>query len=116
MCIALPNINEVIRDFDGKLNPITVAKLIYRLKVKRPKSARLMMLGIKEEMRNVRKYAGLSHALYVEVATRGAKLGYEWGELSWTLEDNRPINLGIKSMGARIYKTYRVYEKAVAAV
>lgn len=113
MCIALPNLNEVIRDFDGKLNPITVAKLIWRLKIKRPKTARLMMLGISSELRNVRKYAGLSHALYVEIARRGEKLGYEWGELSWTLEDNRPINLGIKSMGARIYKKYRVYEKPI---
>lgn len=115
LCVVLPNVNEAIRDFDGKLNPITVSKLLWRLKVRRTKSARLIMLGIKEEMRNVRKYAGLSHALYVEIAMRGAKVGYEWGELSWTLEDNRPINLGIKSMGARIYKTYRVYEKPIAA-
>ena len=115
MCIALPNLNEVIRDFDGKLSPKNVAKLVYRLKVKRPKSARLMMLGISSEMRGIKKYAGLSHALYVEVAKRGEKRGYRWGELSWTLEDNRPINLGIKSMGAKIYKTYRIYEKAISA-
>ena len=114
MCIALPNVNEVIRDFDGKLNPITVAKLLWRLKIKRPKSARLMMLGISKEMRNVRKYGYLSHALYVEVAKRGEARGYTWGELSWTLEDNRAINLGIKSMGAKVYKTYRVYEKPIA--
>jgi hypothetical protein len=114
ICICLPNLNEVIRDFDGKLNPITLAKLIWRLKVRSPKSGRLVMLGIKSEMRNQRRYAALSHALYVEVAKRGEKLGYEWGELSWTLEDNRPINLGIKSMGATIYKKYRVYEKAVS--
>lgn len=114
MCITLPNLNEVIRDFDGKLNPITLGKLIWRLKIKRPKTARLVMLGIKSEMRNQRRYAGLSHALYVEIAKRGEKLGYQWGELSWTLEDNRPINLGIKSMGAYIYKKYRVYEKDVA--
>jgi hypothetical protein len=114
ICIALPNLNEVVRDFDGKLNPITIAKLIWRLKVKRPKSARLMMLGIHSSMRNQRRYAGLSHALYVEIAKRGEKLGYTWGELSWTLEDNRPINLGIKSMGAKIYKKYRAYEKSLS--
>lgn len=113
VCIVLPNVNEMIADFGGKLNPLTVAKLLWRLKVRGPKSGRLMMLGIKEEMRNVRKYAGLSHALYVEIAVRGEKLGYQWGELSWTLEDNRPINLGIKSMGAQIYKRYRVYEKSI---
>jgi hypothetical protein len=115
MCIALPNLNEVIRDFDGKVNPVTLAKFVWRLKVKRPTSARLMMLGIHSSMRGIKKYAGLSHALYVEVAKRGEKNGYRWGELSWTLEDNRPINLGIKSMGAKIYKTYRIYEKPIGA-
>lgn len=111
MCITLPNLNEVISDFNGSLNPINLAKLIWRLKVKRPKSARLMMLGIKKEFRNVRRYGGLSHALYVEIAKRGQALGYEWGELSWTLEDNAPVNLGIRSMGGQIYKKYRIYEK-----
>lgn len=113
MCIAVPNLNEVIRDFDGKLNPVTVAKLLYRLKLKGPKTARLMMLGISKDVRGMKKYGYLSHALYVEVAKRGEKLGYEWGELSWTLEDNKPINLGIKSMGAKIYKTYRIYERPI---
>ena len=113
MCIALPNLNEVIRDFDGKLSPLTVAKLLYRLKIKGPKTARLMMLGISKDVRGLKKYGYLSHALYVEVAKRGEKLGYEWGELSWTLEDNKPINLGIKSMGAKIYKTYRIYERPI---
>ncbi len=113
MCITLPNLNEVIRDFDGKLNPVTVAKLLWRLKVKRPVSARLVMLGLRSELRGQRRYGGLSHALYVEIAKRAEAIGYKWGELSWTLEDNRPINLGIKSMGARVYKKYRVYEKAI---
>ena len=53
----------------------------------------------------------LSAAMYVEVAKRGHRKGYEWAELSWTREDDAPINLGIRSMGAKIYKTYRVYEK-----
>jgi hypothetical protein len=113
MCVALPNLNEVIRDFDGKLGPVQIGKLLWRLKVKRPKTGRLMMLGIRSELRGVKKYGGLSHAMYVEVAKRGEKLGYEWGELSWTLEDNAPVNLGIRSMGAKVYKTYRVYERAI---
>ncbi|MGE0791786.1 MAG: hypothetical protein AB7S26_39285 [Sandaracinaceae bacterium] len=115
ICVALPNINEVIRDFDGKLGPIQVAKLLWRLKIKRPKSGRLMMLGVRSDLRGVKKYGGLSHALYVEIAKRGEQHGYEWGELSWTLEDNAPVNLGIRSMGAKHYKTYRVYEKPLAA-
>lgn len=113
ICIVLPNLNEVIRDFSGKLGPVQLAKLIWRLKIKRPKTARLMMLGIRSELRNQRKYGGLSHALYVEIAKRGERLGYRSGELSWTLEDNHRINVGIKSMGAKVYKKYRVYERAI---
>lgn len=112
MCILLPNLNEVARDFDGKLFPFNWAKLLYRLKVKHPVSTRLMMLGIKKEVRaNVKKYGGLSAAMYIEVAKRGFPKGYKWGELSWTREDDRPINLGIQSMGAKVYKKYRVYKK-----
>ena len=111
LCVTLPNLNEVIRDLDGKLLPFGFAKLLWRLKVKRPKSARLMMLGLRKELRGIKRYGGLSLAMYVEVSKRGAKKGVEWGELSWTLEDNHPINLGIKAMGAKVYKKYRVFEK-----
>jgi GNAT superfamily N-acetyltransferase len=114
MCIMLPNINEAIRDLNGKLFPTGLFKLLYRLKVKHPKSTRLMMLGIKSQYRGVKKYGGLSAAMYVEVAKRGRAKGYEWGELSWTREDDGPINVGIKAMGAKVYKTYRVYEKPIA--
>lgn len=109
--ICLPNVNEVIRDFRGRLTPINMLKLIWRLKIRRPKTARVMMLGIRTELRRAKRYGPLSTALYAEVARRGVAGGYEGAELSWTLEDNRPINLGIKGMGATIYKRYRVYEK-----
>src|SRR5262249_14181676 len=71
LCVAVPNLNEVVRDFGGKLTPVNIVKLLWRLKVDRPKSARLIMLGIRQELRNVRKYAPLSTALYAEVARRG---------------------------------------------
>jgi hypothetical protein len=115
MCIMLPNVNEAIADLDGKLLPTGAFKLLYRTKWKHPKSTRLMMLGIKGEARhNMKRYGGLSAAMYLEVAKRGIAKGYEWSELSWTREDDAPINLGIRSMGAKVYKRYRVYQKAIA--
>lgn len=114
MCIMVPNLNEVIRDMKGKLFPFNWAKLLYRAKVKHPVSTRLILLGIRGEARkNIKRYGGLSAAMYVEVAKRGTAKGYEWSELSWTREDDAPINLGIKSMGAKVYKKYRVYKKAL---
>jgi hypothetical protein len=103
--------NSLIKDIDGKLFPFGFAKLLWRLKVKGPKVGRLMMLGIRRDLRGVKRYGGLSLAMYVELSNRGKKKGYEWGELSWTLEDNHPINLGIKAMGAKVYKKYRIFER-----
>jgi hypothetical protein len=114
MCITVPNLNECIGDMRGRLFPLNWAKLLWRTKVRNPRSSRLILLGVRERYRrNIKRYGGLSAAMYVEVAKRGIAKGYQWAELSWTREDDRPINLGIESMGARIYKRYRVYEKSL---
>ncbi|HKQ70335.1 MAG TPA: hypothetical protein VJT73_13390, partial [Polyangiaceae bacterium] len=109
--IALPNINELIKDLNGSLFPFGLPKLLWRLKVEGAKTARLALLGIRRKYRHVRKYAGLSTHLYVEMNRAGQRLGIKWGELSWTVEDNAPVNVGIKFMGGKIYKKYRVYER-----
>jgi hypothetical protein len=102
-----------IRDLDGKLFPFGWAKLLYRVKVKRTKSARLFIMGIRSEYRRNKRYGGLAMAMFVEIAKLGSAVGYQWGELSLTLEDNTLINLGIKAMGGKVYKTYRLYERDV---
>lgn len=113
MCICLPNVNEAAADLDGKLFPLGILKLLWRVRVKGTKSARLMLLGIRKDLRGVKRYGALALALCVEVAKRGEANGYDWAELSWTLEDNHRINLGIRAMGAKIYKKYRVYDKPI---
>jgi len=115
ICICPPNLNEVVYDFKGKLSPLNVGKLLWRLKVKGPKSARLMMLGIRSELRGKKRYAPLAMAMIGELIRRGLRMGYEWAELGWTLEDNRLINAAIRSVGAKIYKRYRIYEKPIGA-
>jgi hypothetical protein len=113
--LALPNVNELIPDLHGKLFPLGLPKLLYRLKVKGPKSARLIILGIRKKFRGVKKYGGLSACLYAKMHHSAEKIGVTWGELSWTLEDNHPVNVGIKFMGGEIYKKYRVYERELAS-
>lgn len=114
VALALPNVNEMIGDLHGSLFPTGFARLLYRLKVKGPKTARLVILGIKKKFRAQKKYAGLSIYLYATMNRAGKELGIEWGELSWTLEDNAPVNVGIKFMGGKIYKRYRVYERELS--
>ena len=52
--------------------------------------------------------------MYVECCKRGVKKGYQWAELSWTRENDAPINVGIRALGAKRYKTYRVFNKPLA--
>lgn len=113
VAVALPNINELIGDFNGKLNLVTVPKLLWRLKKTGAKSGRLIILGVRKKYRNVRRYMGLSAYLYVAMNHAAEKLGMTQGELGWTLEDNAPINSGIRLMGGRVYKKYRVYERSL---
>jgi hypothetical protein len=114
VAVALPNLNELIADLHGKLFPLGLPKLLWRLKVKGPKSGRLFILGIRKKWRHVRKYAGLSSYLYAELNDAGRRIGMTEGELSWTLEDNGPVNAGIRLLGSQIYKKYRLYTKELA--
>lgn len=114
VALAIPNLNEAIGDLGGRLFPTGVAKLLYRVKVKGIHSARLALLGIRKKFRAERKYAGLSLYLYCKLNDSGRRSGYNWGELSWTAEDNGPVNAGIRVMGGKVYKKYRVYEAALS--
>jgi hypothetical protein len=113
VALAIPNLNELVSDFDGKLLFKGLPKLLWRLKVRGPRSARLILLGIRKKWRMNRRYAPLSAFMYAEMNNGGREVGIQRGELGWTLEDNGRVNAGIMTMGAKIYKTYRVYEKAL---
>ncbi|HUF54515.1 MAG TPA: hypothetical protein VMR52_12180 [Dehalococcoidia bacterium] len=110
MALALPNINWAMKPLNGKLFPFGWARFLWRLKVRRPKSGRLLLLGIKKQFRS-RQYAGLAYLLCDELYRGANERGYKWAEMGWTLEDNGLINSLIKKIGAEQYKTYRIFEK-----
>lgn len=112
--LSLPNLNEVIKDLNGCRNPLNFARLLYRVKTNKFTTARLVLLGIKKEFRGgVFAGGSLSVALYVDAHKTSKALGYQKGELGWTLEDNEKINNGIELMGGVPYKIYRIYEKTI---
>ncbi len=110
--LAVPNLNEAIHDLNGRLFPFGWVKLLWRLKVRRVRSGRLALLGIKQEFRT-REYAGLAY-LVCDEFYQSARRRFDWAELSWTLEDNGLVNSLIRKVGAEHYKTYRIYEKQLA--
>jgi hypothetical protein len=112
--LAAPNINEAIHDLNGRLFPFGWARLLWRLKVSRIKTGRLMILGVRKEYRT-RRYLAMAYLLCDEIYRSARQRGYRWAELSWTLENNTAVNTMIRNIGIRLYKTYRIYEKPLSS-
>ena len=51
--------------------------------------------------------------LYAALVRNALRLGFKDAECSWISEANRPMNRSLHALGARCYKTYRIYEGAL---
>jgi hypothetical protein len=115
MCVALPDLNEIIRDLRGRLFPFNWAKLAWRLLTKTTycSGTRVPFMGVLPEYKN--KATGSVLALLTVGAVREAslKLRLPITEMSWVLETNTQTRHSIEDIGGRPYKTYRIYEKAI---
>ncbi len=106
--VSLPNINDVLaRIPNGRLLPTGIFKLLFGLR--KINTIRVIILGVKKEY----QFMGLGSVFYIETIKRGKKQGYVEGELSWILEDNHAMNRALEAIGAKPYKTYRVYRKGL---
>jgi len=102
--LALPNINQALKHAGGRLFPFGLFKILYHQRL--INELRVVALGVVEEYRTV----GVAAGFYAELIRNGRRLGYYLGEMSWVLEDNVLMNRSLKAMGAKKYKTYRIYE------
>ncbi len=111
MIVILPNVNEAIRDLDGRLLPFGWLKLLWRLKISYPKTARVPLMGVRR--RHQTSLVGTALAYLLIDAVRGpvTSRGIREVEMSWILEDNTPMRRVIESLGGEVYKRYRIYER-----
>jgi GNAT superfamily N-acetyltransferase len=114
MAIGLPNVNEVIADLDGRLLPFGWMKLLWRLKVKTPKTARVPLMGVRKAYHGSLLGAALAIAVIERIWQGQTAMGVVGGELSWILEDNLAMRRMIEQFGGVAYKTYRIYERGLA--
>jgi hypothetical protein len=112
--VCLPNLNEAIAGLDGRLLPFGWAKLLWRLKVRGVKSARVPLMGVRRKYATGFVGAVLPFLIIDAMRNEARKLGYQRAELSWILEDNIPMRRINEALGGVAYKTYRVYRKALA--
>ncbi len=110
--LCLPDINVALKKINGRLTsyglPIGLAKLLYYKS--RIKTVRLIALGIKPGYRR----GGVAEMLVLKVIEEAMiKRGFT-GEASMILENNRLMNRFLAAIGARKYKTYRIYRRSLS--
>ena len=109
--VALPNVNECIADLDGRLLPLGWLKLLWRLKVRYPRSARIPLMGVRRRYHHSFLGPGLAFLVIEAIHRAVQRRGIEWVEMSWILEDNAGMRNIIETLGGEDYKRYRLYEK-----
>jgi len=108
--LALPDYNFALQPLRGRLfTPKLLGFLPYLLGRKCPPRCRVITLGVTGNYRN----RGLEAVMLTEGFKTGFQFGFKDAEASWILEDNVMMCRLLETFGGRVYKTYRIYEKAV---
>ena len=110
--ITIPDINELIRDLDGRLFPFGWAKLLWRLRNPRTSRVRVPLMGVAKKLQGSR-LAGQLAFMMIEHTRRVCvgKYGVTHGEFGWVLEDNQGMMSIAQLPGADTNHVYRIYEK-----
>jgi hypothetical protein len=111
MLVVAPNVNEAIRDLNGRLLPFGWLKLLWRLKIKFPQTARIPFMGVRRQYQDSLLGAALAFMMIQAVQAPGIKRGVKHVELSFILEDNMGMRNIIESISGIVHKRYRVYSK-----
>ena len=103
--LTLPDFNQALIKISGRLFPFGFLKLLwYSRKID---SSRAIIMGVLPEYRN----RGIDTMMYVESIKITKIKGWPNAEASWILENNLPMIKALEMMGAKPYKTYRIYER-----
>jgi len=105
--MTVPDFNRAMKGVRGKLFPFGIFKF---LRDKRKIDyARTLLLGVLPEHR----HKGVDVLMVLRTYKAAIRGGITAGECSWILESNRAMNRILEKLGAKVYRTYRIYDKAL---
>lgn len=106
--LAIPDINQIlIKVKRGRLFPTGIFKLLTQKK--KIEGIRIILLGVVDGYRKM----GIEACLYGTIIKAFQKKKMKYAEASWTLEHNELVNRPIEHIGGRLYRKYRILEKAI---
>lgn len=109
VAVSLPDANQPLHKFHP--GPSVLSSYLGAgfalLRKNKADFLRVLILGVIEQYRG----RGIDALMYYETAKAADTKGYKWAEASWILETNEMMNRSLEMLGAKVYKTYRIYEK-----
>ena len=112
--MALPDVNEFIRDLGGTLFPFGWAKLLWRIRKMRPQGGRVPLMGVVKRLHATRLASQLAFMMIDAIRRAGTeRYGITRAEIGWVLDDNAPMRAIAEAIGSRNNRLYRIYEKAL---
>lgn len=109
LSMVFVDMNQALKSANGRLFPFGLLAILARRRSIH--SARLPVLGVLEPYRS----KGIDAAFYYKSMIAARKRGYRHAELSWILESNDRMTRILDHMGLSIYKTYRMYDRAISS-
>lgn len=107
--IAVPDANEALKLARGRLFPLGLLKILWRVKLAGCTRLRVLALGVLPKYRRL----GLDALLIQRTIESALALGYRRAELGWVLEDNEAMLRPLTHIDAERAKVYRVYDRAL---
>ncbi len=112
--VMIPNLNEAAADLNGRLLPFGWAKLLWRLKVRKPKTGRIALMGVRQKYQKTRLGPALAFLTIGALYKPAYRYKMEQIEMSWILEQNQATRNIIEKVGGQVSKRYRIFRKALS--
>ena len=107
--LCVPDFNQIFKRIpNGRLFPFGFLKVL--MGKSKLKTGRIMALGIKQQYRSGSILPVFMH----ESLRRAIAYGSTGAEASWVLEDNQAMRQPIDAWGGRVYRKWRIYERAIS--
>ncbi|MFH0805248.1 MAG: GNAT family N-acetyltransferase [Patescibacteria group bacterium] len=102
--LSIPDANQALRAANGRLWPFGFLKVLWHKR--KINGIRVLVMGVLPEHR----HHGYDTVFYQRTYEEGRRKGYRSAEASLINESNHPMRRVLDRVGARIYKTYRMYD------
>ncbi|ART94119.1 hypothetical protein FBY50_1720 [Zymomonas mobilis] len=112
--MTLPDVNEKLAEFKGKLFPFNFVKMLWWLRHPKVRTMRVPLMGVRKKFQASR-LAGQMAFMMIEYIRRNSvkDFGATRGEIGWILDNNQGMRSIATAIKSEVNRIYRIYSKSI---